>query len=253
MEDVKSSFMPAKMRFDVETYATKGYSIAKKKKEEINRQLDGYRFPKNADDVDLSEVIKDWFPSDSCDIFLSHSHNDEKFAIALSRYLQEIFGLKCFIDSCTWGYVETLLEKIDDNYCKDGDTYDYEKRNGTTAHVHIMLNSALMKMMKSSRSFVFIQTDNSLQTNRKGVNNWTYSSWIYSELSMSRVMYDMIHPEREAKSTVGRKILLESAKLPMGYSDVMVDHLKKISLSDLQTACKEISDVDARFNFLHTK
>ena len=251
MDNFECAPMPVKMRFDLETYAEKGYSVAETRKKEIESQLDIYPFPKNADEVDLSKVMKDWFPLGSCDIFLSHSHSDEKIAIALSCYLKEVFGLKCFVDSCTWGYVETLLEKLDDEYCKDGNMYDYEKRNGTTAHVHIMLNSALMKMMESSRSFIFIQTDNSLQAQRKGVENWTYSSWIYSELSMSHVMYDMARPKKIAESSGGQKILLESAKLPMGYSDVMTDHLKTISMMKLQIACKELKDTDRIFNSLN--
>lgn len=96
----------------------KGCKIVDKEKEKIERKLDEYEFPENSNDVDLSEVIKDWFPLGKYHIFLSHSHGDEKKAIAISYYLKEHFGLDCFVDSCVWGYAETLLRKLDEKYCK---------------------------------------------------------------------------------------------------------------------------------------
>lgn len=157
--------------FDLESYANRGYKIVNRKKDEVERKLEEYSFPENANEVDLSEVIKDWFPLGQYDIFLSHSHSDEKKAIAISYYLKERFDLDCFVDSCVWGYAETLLKKLDEEYCqnkglkfdcihRDGmnphiELYDYESRNGTTAHVYLMLNSALMEMMQSCLAFVF--------------------------------------------------------------------------------------------------
>jgi len=124
-----------------------------------------------------------------------------------------------------------LLRKLDEKYSEHN---DYDRRNGTTAHVHLMLNSALMKMMYSCTTFIFLQTNNSLQTNRKGVKNWTYSSWIYSELCMSRVMSDILYSIKGSESSEPNRILLEAARLPMGYSDVTTSHLKDITLEDLQ-------------------
>ena len=182
-----------KKKFDLEQCIEQGTRIANQKKREVENKLQEYQCPENADDVDLSKVIKDWFPSGKYDIFLSHSHKDEELAIAISYYLKKTFDLNCFVDSCVWGYAETLLKKLDEKYSKDN---DYDCRNGTTAHVHLMLNSALMEVMCSSTAFIFLQTDNSLATDRKGVKNWTYSSWIYSELSMSRVMSNIMYPKK---------------------------------------------------------
>ena len=96
-----------------------------------------------------------------------------------------------------------------------------------------------MKMMHSCTTFIFLQTNNSLQTNRKGVKNWTYSSWIYSELCMSRVMSDILYPIKKTEKTQSDHILLEAARLPMGYSNVTTSHLKDITLGDLQINFRE--------------
>lgn len=224
--------------FDLEEYIKKGCKIVDKEKEKIERKLDEYEFPENSNDVDLSEVIKDWFPLGKYHIFLSHLHGDEKKAIAISYYLKEHFGLDCFVDSCVWGYAETLLRKLDEKYCKkNGKTFDYDCRNGTTAHVHLMLNSALMEMMQSCLAFVFLQTKNSLQTDRKGVENWTYSSWIYSELSMSRIMFNILKSNKMVDYS-RRRVVAESKRLPMGYSNVDTRHLNDVSLLEFCQMCE---------------
>lgn len=233
---IANEIMIPENKFNFDECVKQGYLIASRNKRKTAEKLDAYPFPKNADDVDLTEIMKDWFPLGENDIFLSHSHSDEKLAIAISYYLAKNFKLKCFVDSCVWGYAETLLRKLDEKY---SDNNNYDCRNGTTAHVHLMLNSALMKVMHSCTSFIFLQTKNSLRNDRKGVKNWTYSSWIYSELSMSRVMSDILYSDKEKKKSRSSCILLESAQLPMGYSNITTNHLKNITLEDLQISFRE--------------
>jgi hypothetical protein len=245
-----NEMMALKRKFDFKQCAEQGIRITNEQKSEIEDRLQGYPFPKNADDVDLSEVINDWFPSGEYDIFLSHSHKDEKLAIAISFYLKKTFDLNCFVDSCVWGYAETLLKELDERYSNSN---DYDCRNGTTAHVHLMLNSALMEVMQSSTAFIFLQTGNSLETERKGVKNWTYSSWIYSELNMSRVMSNILYPKKEKKLPNSPHVILESAKLPMGYSNVTTNHLKDITLGDIQVNFIDNPDVENVFNHLYKR
>lgn len=91
-----------------------------------------------------------WFPTDEhFDIFLSHSHSDEQQAKRFAAYLQQEHGVKVFIDSCYWGYCNKLLQALDTKYCHYTDEngkgwYDYNKRNFTTAMIHIMLSNALL-------------------------------------------------------------------------------------------------------------
>lgn len=223
--------------FDFDESYRQGLLEVDKKKKEIKDRLKAYPFPEN--EVDLSKVMNDWFPVKKWDIFLSHSHNDddEKKSIAISCYLREKFQLECFVDSCTWGYADTLIEKMKE-YCIAKEQNDKGFYNAIMTHVHIMLNSALMKTMQSATAFLFLQTNNSLEKKHMTADDWTYSSWIYSELCMSRVMSDILYsPKNELNDK--SNILLESAQLPMGYSDVTTSHLKNITLRDLQINFRE--------------
>lgn len=221
--------------FDFDKCYGQGLLEANKRKKYIEDKLNAYQFPEKSNDVDLSNVMSDWFPVEKWDIFLSHSHNedDERMAIAISYYLQEKFQLKCFVDSYTWGYADTLLKKMED-YVKKNGTINEGIRNAVATHVHIMLNSALMKTMQSATAFLFLQTNNSLENKHMTAEDWTYSSWIYSELCMSRVMWEIANPSPSPKSNDKPSILLDSVQLPMGYSDATTSHLKNITLEDLQ-------------------
>jgi len=222
--------------FDFVKFYKQGLSDTQKKKKEIEGKLNAYAFPENSNDVNLSKVMSDWFPVKKYDIFLSHSHNedDEKRAIAISCYLRETFQLECFVDSCTWGYVDALLKKME-KYCIENGVISENLRNAVATHVHIMLNSALMKTMHFATAFLFLQTNDSLKKTHMTADDWTYSSWIYSELSMSRVMSEILYSypkELDNKSN----ILLDSVQLRMGYSDATTSHLKNVTLADLQYA-----------------
>lgn len=57
-----------------------------------------------------------------------------------------------------------MLRQIDDKYCrnKTGDTYNYDRRNYSTSHVHMMLSTALTEMMNISECIMFFNTPNSV-------------------------------------------------------------------------------------------
>lgn len=222
--------------FDFDESYQQGLLEVRKKKKEIEERLKAYSFPENVNEVDLSKVMNDWFPVEKWDFFLSHSHNDddEKMSIAISYYLQEKFQLKCFVDSCTWGYADTLIEKMKKYYIAK-EQIDKGLYNAIVTHVHIMLNSALMKTMQSATAFLFLQTNNSLEKKHMTADDWTYSSWIYSELCMSRVMSDILYSHSKASDNKSN-ILLDSVQLRMGYSDVTTSHLKNVTLANLQYA-----------------
>lgn len=98
--------------------------------------------------IDGSKLIDDWFPRHKSDVFISHSHNDTRTAKRLAVWLNKNFGLTVFIDSIVWGSANELLKGIDNVYSvlerKNGNTtYNYDTRNYTTSHVHMMLSTAL--------------------------------------------------------------------------------------------------------------
>ena len=53
--------------------------------------------------LSAARIEEKWFPTFDADIFLSHSHQDEKLAITFAGWLYKNFGLKTFVDSCVWG------------------------------------------------------------------------------------------------------------------------------------------------------
>jgi len=137
--------------------------------------------------VDGSKLQEHWFPKIKADVFISHSHQDEKTALALAGWLQRNFKLKPFIDSCVWGFADQLLREIDKGCLnKNRKTYNYQKRNGTTSHVHMMLSTALGKMIDSTECLIFLNTPQSITT--KNAVDTTQSPWLFAELSMASII-----------------------------------------------------------------
>ena len=143
--------------------------------------------------IDGTSMKNNWFQMEEVDVFISHSHRDVNKVQAFAGWLYDEFGLTAFIDSCVWGYCDELLKQIDDMYCKkkEDKTYNYNLRNYTTSHVHIMLSTALTEMIDKTECIMFYNTPNSislgddisvLQKEKKKV---TLSPWIYHELAMT--------------------------------------------------------------------
>lgn len=112
----------------------------------------------------------------------------------------DVFGLRCFIDSVYWGYVEDLQKNLDDWYSKvvrnGHECYDYKTSNFMAANVHITLSMALMKMMDACECLMFVDSDNSLKY-QKGQTK-TPSPWIYEEMGFAKKLRINI-PERHKK------------------------------------------------------
>ena len=169
-------------------------------------------FIKNDHAIDGRALQDTWFSTiEEFDVLLSHSHKDEKLAVALAGFLQENLGLKAFIDSSLWGCSNDLLKDIDDTYCKqDEETYSYDKRNYTTSHVHMMLSIALTHMIDKCEAVFFINTPNSISL-QKGIRceRQTTSPWIYHELSVASILREK-RPERIVKRLIAEKVTTEA-------------------------------------------
>lgn len=111
--------------------------------------------------LDGTAIQNDWFGQVKADIFLSHAHRDEKLVVSLAGWFKEECNVQAFVDSHIWGYANDLLKKIDNKYSRlqynDEDTaaYSYKKRNESTSHVHIMLNTALEQMIDKCECLFF--------------------------------------------------------------------------------------------------
>lgn len=189
----------------------------------------------DADYLDGSLMQENWFPEVKADIFLSHSHKNEKTVISLAGWLYEVFGLKSFVDSCIWGYSDDLIKIIDNEYCRKqnvfGPVYSYKKRNYSTSHVHMMLSMALLKMMDSTESLFFINTPDSILLSGT-MGAFSLSPWIYAELQMSEMIRHKDLKEYRPEPETGEKETLEAANLQIKYN-VKLDHLTDLDSEDL--------------------
>ena len=142
--------------------------------------------------IDGTRLQEEWFPSEAYDslfdVFISHAHADDYAVKQLAGFLQEEYGLRSFIDSVYWGYIGQLQKDLDDWYSAKESyghkTYDYKTSNFMAANVHIMLSTALLKMMDSCECLIFVDSDNSLTYQKSQPQ--TPSPWIYEEMSFAK-------------------------------------------------------------------
>lgn len=203
-------------------YYEKGKSILSKY--DIKAREDLSKFMVKDGSLNGSEIQENWFPQIDADIFISHSHNDYEMAVSLAGWLYDKFKLKAFIDSCIWGYSDDLLKLIDKKYCYDESdkTYDYEKRNYSTSHVHMMLSTALAKMIDNTECMFFLNTPNSIVTEDFIRSGSTQSPWIYFEIAISKLI-QKICPQ---------PVFNDSSKLSIKYN-LDNDHLHPLNQNDL--------------------
>ena len=141
---------------------------------------------KGTDILDGVAIQDDWFPEINADIFISHSHGDCDLANGIAGWMNEEFGLRCFIDSNVWGYTNDLLRILNDKYSdkRKGDdggiVYTHEKCNRAANHVNTMLTIALQKMIDRCECVLFLNTDQSILPYEKTLRDATDSPWIYS-------------------------------------------------------------------------
>lgn len=164
--------------------------------------------------VDGTGIQSEVFPQIAAEVFISHSHRDASEALTLAGWLKRDFNLTSFIDSYVWGYADDLLKGIDNKYCwydANRQSYSYDKRNGSTSHVHMMLVTALAKMIDSTECVFFLNTPNSISA--KEAIGKTRSPWLFAELALIQTVRQASkesHRQRfELTKTAGRTIIGE--------------------------------------------
>lgn len=172
-------------------YKTNAQSVRTFKADNSKRVGDLAQYMINEDAFDASLIINSLFPATKADIFLSHSHKDIDLAIQIALDLKRECGLTVFVDSCVWGSAHEILQAIDKKYCRrPGETtYNYDERNRSTAHVHMMLSTALQQMIDETDTIFFLNTNHSISLEHSiAGNEKTLSPWIHMELGFSSMV-----------------------------------------------------------------
>lgn len=183
--------------------------------------------------LDAATMEEEWFGSVQADIFLSHSHRDETLIEAFAGWLHEKCGVFAFVDSSLWGYADDLLREIDNDYCQNDDkqTYSYKLRNISTSYVHMILNTALAKMIHQTECLIFVNTENSTIKENITDESKTLSPWIYSELALSKI----IEPQEYNISNLKHSFILnesEERQIPI-VLHAETEHLKILTTNHL--------------------
>ena len=139
--------------------------------------------------LNANMIMSEWFPKVDANVFISHSHKDVDLAKCVAGMLLE-YGRKPFIDSCFWGYMLNLQKQIDDKFARCGPVYDYDIRNQTTAHVHLMVANSLLKTISRCEEIIFINTHESVNRDSTEKEDVTESPWLYSELNFAKVLLE---------------------------------------------------------------
>lgn len=241
---------------DFGQYYTYGKGLYDVDASRILEELETFISPEGV--IDATRMEEEWFPQIKADVFISHSHDDEKLAIGLAGWLHKKFGIEAFIDSCIWGYSDKLLKSIDNRYClnSDGKAYSYERRNRSTSHVHMILSTALAKMIDNTECLFFLNTPKSVKS-EEAVLTKTSSPWIYSEISISNMIRKKIParirttPAVELFSKGGEMVRLTES-LEMEFT-LKSGHLVKINDEDLEAWEDKFNDLNySRRNPLDT-
>lgn len=187
--------------------------------------------------TDATKLKEGWFPSVKADIFISHSHKDRELAIALAGWLYEKFNLECFIDSCVWEHIDDLLDEINNKYSdkredEDGVVYSHKKCNIASAHVNMILNSALQRMIDNTEAVFLINTPNSIERYSETYENSTFSPWIYSEITCTEIIRMKSLSEYREQYIIEHSEIYDSDQLQMEY-EVSLDHLNKLECCNL--------------------
>ena len=109
--------------------------------------------------------------------------------------------------------------------------YSYEKGNGSTSHVHMMLSMALAKMIDRTECLFFVNTPSSILLSDTIGDTCTLSPWIYAELQMTEIIrHKELKEYRQA--VIPEKFAKEISNLNVKYK-VKLDHLESLNSQDL--------------------
>ena len=177
-------------------YVKKGEDLCADYTNKTKKDLSDFKI-KSCEILSASAIKDVWFPvyEDKFDIFISHSHDDEKLAYAIAGYINEVFGLNCFVDGKIWSSADGLLFELDQLNQPRTTTFDYKKRNFSTSEIHSLLMIAIMQMINNCECLFFLNTPKSLSidvTEKK----LSESPWLFIEIGISKLIPKGINSAR---------------------------------------------------------
>lgn len=234
------------------------YQELEKRKETVKSSL--MEFYDEAGKVNGEALKAEWFPNiQNCHVFISHSSKDKELAFKLANWLYSNFKIESFIDSAVWGFADDLLRQIDNEYAyQEGtNTYNYQIRNHTTSHVHMMLSNALNSMIDRAECLFFLNTDNAIHNisiSKAIEEQYTFSPWIMSELQTSAIIEKKQSQNANRysgsmeKSSESLGIIVEKRKSLQISHKAHVEHLHQLSCDNLSgwlEKCQSETEYDA--------
>lgn len=191
--------------------------------------------------IEAQALSNEQFPIQQRHVFISHSSKDADIAKVFA-YILSLFGIECFIDSMIWNNISDLQKELDEKYCwlHRGTTFNYKKRNNSTAHVHTMLLTALFEMIDICECCVFIESDNSLirlddinDTNKIS----TFSPWIFSEINYIDKIRINIPKRHKTRLYSEGGALNESYELKIVYPMDYINSMITLTNKNLRSLC----------------
>lgn len=191
-----------------EDYIAQGRKQLENQKNNYSKSLKDFVI--NGKTIDGTGLQDTCFPQVEADIFLSHSHKDEKLALALAGWIYTTFKLTTFIDSVVWRFSDEIRAELNNTYSdmrekEGGKLYSHEKCNKVGQHVDMMLNVALHTMIDKTEALFLLNTDNAIPTFGVEALEVTYSPWLYSEIVCSNIIRKIV-PQRildKKRNTMG--------------------------------------------------
>lgn len=223
-------------------FSEKGASLHGKNQKAVRDTLAAFKDASG--NLVSSRMTAAWFPDVDAQVFISHAHKDSSMALGLAGHLHQEFGITSFVDSAVWGYSDDLLRMLDKNFCynQDSNTYDYNKRNRSTAHVHMMLSVAISKMINQCECIIFLNTPHSIESEGYINGTTTNSPWIFSEIAMTSLIEKRLPVyHRMAKSEIAMDSFTEDLNLTVKY-DVNLDHLHDLNANNYNAWVKKSSE-----------
>lgn len=218
----------------------KYYESEKKKYRKIDeKMLESLKQMLDGEDIINGDLIRKlWFSdeifSNESYIFISHSRDDKELAISLAGYIDDKFGIPCFIDSCVWGHMDVLNKVLNDCDLNENSIGECHNCNCNSfsrnlSYVHMMLASSLMNMIDGSECIFFLNTDASINNRNK-----LESPWIFYELNVADVVEkrtEIVRPQTESVMHFDEYKKVEFSpnlnKMPVIDSDIIEKWVKE--------------------------